>query len=102
VSGAEQWGDLTDDDYGPYEPFAEAELAEARRYSVVVQWSDEDRKWIATVPELPGCRTHGATREEALAMSEDAAAGTIAGLRSAGDPVPPPRLFAPVDAATPA
>ncbi len=28
-------------------------------YSMVIEWSDEDEAYIVTVPELPGCITHG-------------------------------------------
>ena len=36
-------------------------------YSVVIQWSDEDQKYIASLPEFgPYARTHGQTYEEAL------------------------------------
>lgn len=36
------------------------------RYSVVIQWSEEDQAYLARAPELPGCITHGDTYEEAL------------------------------------
>ena len=36
-------------------------------YSVVIQWSDEDQKYIVSLPEFgPYARTSGATYEEAL------------------------------------
>jgi len=38
-------------------------------YSMVIEWSDEDQVYIVTVPELPGCRTHGATYEEAVSTT---------------------------------
>jgi predicted RNase H-like HicB family nuclease len=34
-------------------------------YSMIIQWSDRDNTYIVTVPELPGCKTHGDTYEEA-------------------------------------
>lgn len=70
----------------------EGELAEARRYSLLIQWSDEDHLYIVTVPELPGCTTHGATHEEAVTMGEEAIATYLAGMRHFGRPVPPPRI----------
>ena len=37
-----------------------------QHYSMIIQWSDEDNAYIVTVPELPGCQTHGETYEEAV------------------------------------
>jgi predicted RNase H-like HicB family nuclease len=41
-------------------------------YKIIVYWSDEDRLFIAEVPDLPGCVTHGDTRAEVLAMAKEA------------------------------
>lgn len=70
------------------------ELAEVRRYSLVIAWSDEDGLYVVTVPELPGCLTHGATHAEAVRQGEDAIATWLATARRFGDPIPPPRVFA--------
>ncbi len=78
----------------PEQEITAEELAEARRYSMVIEWSDEDRVYLVSVPELPGLRTHGATHEEAVAMGEEAIATWLAGLRHFGHPVPPPRVVA--------
>ncbi len=75
------------------EPFTEEELAEARRYSVVVQWSPADGVWIATLPEFGGRHTHGATPAEAVEMGAELAALCLDVLRRSGEPIPPPRLF---------
>jgi predicted RNase H-like HicB family nuclease len=29
------------------------------RYSMVIEWKPEGSVLVVTVPELPGCRTHG-------------------------------------------
>ncbi|MBR1657505.1 MAG: type II toxin-antitoxin system HicB family antitoxin [Synergistaceae bacterium] len=39
------------------------------RYTKIIYWSDEDRKFIAEVPELAGCMADGDTPEEALLNS---------------------------------
>lgn len=41
-------------------------------YSMVIEWSDEDDVYVVTVPELPGCRTHGETYDEAVRQGQDA------------------------------
>jgi predicted RNase H-like HicB family nuclease len=36
-------------------------------YSIVIQWSDEDQKFVVSLPEFgPYAHTHGDTYEEAL------------------------------------
>jgi predicted RNase H-like HicB family nuclease len=70
------------------------EEAEAQRYSMVIEWSDADQAYIVTVPELPGCMTHGATHAEAVQQGEAAIATWLATARAYGDPIPRPRVFA--------
>jgi len=36
------------------------------RYEIVIFWSDEDQRYIAEVPELPGCTAHGGSEQEAF------------------------------------
>lgn len=67
--------------------------ADAARYSLIIEWSDEDRVYIATCPELPGCRTHGATRAEAIEKGEDAIALWLEAQAYKGRPAPAPRVF---------
>lgn len=76
------------------EPTA-AELAAARRYAVLIQWSDEDRAYIAELPEFGQAHTHGATRAEAVANAEEVIALALAAARALGEGCPPPRLFPP-------
>jgi len=51
---------------------------------------DEDGRFVATCPALPGCISEGDTREEALANIQDAISGYVESLRKHGEPVPPP------------
>lgn len=65
-----------------------------KRYSMIIEWSDEDQAYIVTVPELPGCRTHGDTYEEATRQGQDAIESWIMVAEELGRPVPAPKLFA--------
>lgn len=49
---------------------------------------DEEGGYIAIVPTLPGCVTQGETKEEALAMAEDAIRGYVESLKKHGEPLP--------------
>jgi predicted RNase H-like HicB family nuclease len=59
---------------GPRAPCEEREEAPnlASRYAMVIEWSTEDDAFVVCVPDLPGLYTHGATREEAVAMGTEA------------------------------
>ena len=60
------------------------------RYRVTIAWSDEDEVYVADVPELPGCRAHGDTREEALANAMEAMSLWLDTARELGRPIPAP------------
>lgn len=64
------------------------------RYSMVIEWSDEDQAYVVTVPELPGCVTHGATYEEAVKQGRDAIESWVDVARDLGRRIPEPRVFA--------
>ena len=36
------------------------------RYEIIIYWSEDDGRYIAEVPELPGCMADGETRVEVL------------------------------------
>jgi len=40
------------------------------KYEIIIYWSEEDKAYIAEVPELPGCLAHGNSYQEALAKAE--------------------------------
>lgn len=42
------------------------------RYSILIQWSDEDQKYVVSLPEFgPYAHTHGNTYEEALKNAQE-------------------------------
>ncbi|MBI2909383.1 MAG: type II toxin-antitoxin system HicB family antitoxin [Chloroflexi bacterium] len=61
-------------------------------YSVVLhQVEDGGQKyWMAEIPELPGCRSHGATVQQAVANIDEAKEAWIADALEQGEPVPLP------------
>jgi len=61
------------------------------RYEIILYWSDEDRAFVAEVPELPGCAADGATYHEALANAEVVIQEWIETAFELGRPVPKPR-----------
>jgi predicted RNase H-like HicB family nuclease len=70
-----------------------SEQAEHLHYSMNIEWDPRDDIFVVTVPELPGCQTHGKTYEQAVQKGQEAITGWISAARAWGDRVPPPRLF---------
>ncbi|HDL07228.1 MAG TPA: type II toxin-antitoxin system HicB family antitoxin [Desulfobacteraceae bacterium] len=62
-----------------------------QRYEIIIYWSDEDKVFVADVPELHGCMAHGPTEELALSNVKDAMQLWIDTAREFGDPVPEPK-----------
>ncbi len=63
------------------------------QYSMNIQYDPVDRIYVVTVPELPECRTHGKTYEEAVRQGRDAIASWLDGAIASGDPIPPHRVM---------
>jgi predicted RNase H-like HicB family nuclease len=63
-------------------------------YSMVIQWDPRDNIYVVTVPELPGCRTHGKTFAEAIKNAQEVIELWIEDAQKAGEPIPPPRVLA--------
>ncbi len=61
------------------------------RYEIIIYWSEEDKAFVAEVPELAGCMADGATYQEALANTEVVIQEWIDTARELGRPVPAPR-----------
>ncbi len=63
-------------------------------YSMNIQWDSEDRIFVVTVPELPGCMTHGKTYEEAVRQGMDAIESWLQVAQELGRPIPEPKVAA--------
>lgn len=67
------------------------------RYSMIIQWSDEDQLFLVTIPEffdlvVMPC-THGETREEALRNGEEVIEMYLEAWKAEGEPIPEPRTL---------
>ncbi len=60
-------------------------------YHINVFYSDDDRGYIADVPDLEACSAFGTSPEAALAEVERAKEAWLAAAREAGRPIPEPR-----------
>ena len=60
---------------------------------LVTKGDDEGKIFVVTVPELPGCRTHGRTYEEAIKQGQEAIEGWIMTAKADNAPIPPARNF---------
>lgn len=65
-------------------------------YSMHIQWSEEDQVYIVTVPELPGCKTHGDTYKKAVKNAKEVLELFVEDARRSGESLPAPRTINPV------
>ncbi|MEB3211627.1 MAG: type II toxin-antitoxin system HicB family antitoxin [Leptolyngbyaceae bacterium] len=66
------------------------------RYSMTIQWSDEDQLFLVTIPEFADrvvmpC-THGKTREEAIRKGEEVIQMYVEAWQAEGAFVPAPKV----------
>lgn len=67
------------------------------KYEIIIHWSEEDKAFVAEVPELPGCSAHGNDYDEALKNIKEAIELWIETAKEFNDPIPEPKgrlLFA--------
>jgi predicted RNase H-like HicB family nuclease len=68
-------------------------MSEAARYSMLIQ-DAHDQIYVVSVPELPGCQTHGSTYEEAARRGQEAIESWLDAARADGAEIPAPRTVA--------
>lgn len=61
------------------------------KYEIIIYWDDEDNIFVAEVPELPGCMSHGESEVEAVRSVRDAIDLWLSTAREFGDEIPVPR-----------
>ena len=60
-------------------------------YEMIVWWSDDDDAYVVEVPELPGYKAHGPTRQNAIRNAEDAVRFWLKTAKDDGLAIPQPR-----------
>ncbi len=60
-------------------------------YHINVFYSDEDRGYIADIPDLESCSAFGLSPEEAVVAVGEAKEAWLAAARESGRPIPRPR-----------
>lgn len=61
------------------------------RYEIIIYWSNENKSFIAEVPELQGCIADGPTYKKALDNVQIIIREWIETAKSLGRPIPEPR-----------
>ena len=65
------------------------------KYSMLIQWSDEDQVFIVSLPEFgPHCKTHGSTYEETAKMGQECLETIVDAYQHWGTPLPEPAKYA--------
>jgi predicted RNase H-like HicB family nuclease len=72
------------------EYFTPDEIAEARRYPLVIHWSEEDQLFLVSLPDFGGVTSHGRIAAEAAERGVEMAAEWIDSYRQLGRPIPAP------------
>lgn len=63
------------------------------RYSILIQWSDEDQCYVVSLPEWGEfCHTHGETYEEALQNAQEVLELLVESAAE-GESLPEPQIF---------
>ena len=61
------------------------------KYEIIIYWRDEDKIFVAEVPELKGCMAHGKTQTEAVKNINQAIELWLETAIEFGDKIPLPR-----------
>jgi predicted RNase H-like HicB family nuclease len=61
------------------------------KYEIIIYWSEEDKRFLAEVPELDGCVADGKSHKEALENAEIIIKEWIEIAKASGRKVPEPK-----------
>ncbi len=62
-----------------------------QKYEIVIYWDNQDKVFVASAPELAGCKAHGKTQFNALKNVNEAIELWLETAREFGDKIPEPR-----------
>ena len=62
-----------------------------REYFIIVFYSEEDKAWVADIPDLKYCSATGPTPAKAVAEVQKAKNAWLASARAHGHPIPKPQ-----------
>lgn len=69
-------------------------MSEQPRYSIVIEWSEEDQAYIVSLPEWGNLvHTHGDSYDEALHRGKELIEVLIVTRQQQGESLPVPRVF---------
>ncbi|MCG5058882.1 MAG: type II toxin-antitoxin system HicB family antitoxin [Limnoraphis sp. WC205] len=64
------------------------------KYSILIQWSEEDQVYVASLPEWGKyARTHGETYEEALENAQEVLEDLVYAYQQTQKPLPQPQTI---------
>jgi predicted RNase H-like HicB family nuclease len=61
------------------------------KYELIIYWSEEDKRYLIEVPELPGCMADGETYQDTIKNAEIVITEWIETAQSAGRKIPQPK-----------
>jgi predicted RNase H-like HicB family nuclease len=61
------------------------------KYEIIIYWSEEDKLFLAEVPELPGCIADGNSYQEAVSNAEIIINEWIETAKELGREIPKPK-----------
>jgi predicted RNase H-like HicB family nuclease len=69
-------------------------MMNSSHYSITIQWDPRDNIYVASVPELPGVKTHGDTYQEAMQNILEVIDMWVEDAQKHGETLPPPKNYA--------
>jgi predicted RNase H-like HicB family nuclease len=63
------------------------------KYSMVIQWSDEDQAYVVSFPEFGGSHTHGSSYEDAARQGTEVLQLLAESYQAEGQVLPSPCMF---------